>query len=482
MNRIAYADSDPVDVSATGEWFADLIDEHGESTGISLHCTSGFPGTSSSTTTDGQGYEGGFWSNPIYTANGGVSSLEFRGLANRAVTARVAAWNTGLATRQSKYTFEGVTSLDASGQQDSTTSTIISHSTSDIDVLSVDVEKADVDGQYYGFLSFIVLEIPDAEAPPVVDDYAVVVLAGQSNMVGQGTIEAGIDDNYSNSGGAKQFGFASQVVSDATNPLQHASVVGGSMGSWLTFANTVVGQSYFNKPILFVPVAMNGTGFGDNTWNPGDAHYEAALASINAALSLSAGNTLEAFIWHQGENDSGMTKAEYKAAHNAMIADLISRTSMTTATPILMAEIRADADDYMSHINDALNELAVEYTNGYCVDASDLTLQDSFHYDNVSLRKIGQRFAGGLTGVFDVTLTAPYPLGDASGIAEAATGVNVSVCSIPDMTQVATNVISWSDNAIPSWTQNELTSGVTYNVTIRDDSNGNTGSFDITAV
>lgn len=313
--------------------------------------------------------------------------------------------------------------------------------------------------------------------------YSVVVLAGQSNMIGRADIVPGTDDDYTGIGGAKQYGFTAEAIISAVNPLDHNGELAGDMGLWLQFIKDAVIANTFDKPVLFVPVAQGGTSFIGDNWNPGDTQYLAAVARINAAMATDVGNTLDAFLWHQGESDTANASylADITAMHTGMVSDV---TSMTNTTPFIVGKIAGGGTaPQIAAINADLTTFSASLPASGVVETEDQTLSDGLHFNAAGLRTIGGRYLSALSVIEAPVITFPLPLGASeSNLVGAVTDAAYSVCSLPSMAQIAEGLTSWGADSIPSFSVLGLVSGTEYNVTIRDDATGKKATYDITAV
>ena len=227
-------------------------------------------------------------------------------------------------------------------------------------------------------------------------------LIGQSNMIGRAAIRPGIDDVYTAiSARVSQYGYNAQAVIAATNPLDHVNENAGQMGLWLEFVKTRVPLLFSSRNILLVPAAQGGTSFVANNWNPGNTLYNAALARLSAARSVSSGgdNNLKAVLWLQGESDadSGQPAADLyltkiQAMYDAMVANA---SGMTSSTPFIVGSIKPDKPR-AGTINTALQQFATNNAAVKYVDLTDLAWFDSDHYTNASLATAGQRYGAQL--------------------------------------------------------------------------------------
>lgn len=224
--------------------------------------------------------------------------------------------------------------------------------------------------------------------------YDVYWLIGQSNMIGRSAIRIGIDDNYASIiGKVFQFGFNSQQVTAATNPLDHVNENAGQMGLWLEAIKTKLATLAPGRHILLVPCAQGDTSFRANNWNPGNSLYNSALASLNKAMKQGSGNNvLKEVWWLQGEGDS-LSASEYRVRIQAMYDHMVANAAgMTASTKFVVGSITA-ALSGSAVINAALQDFAAANDPVYFVDLSDLPFNsDNVHYTAAALHTAGQRF------------------------------------------------------------------------------------------
>lgn len=227
--------------------------------------------------------------------------------------------------------------------------------------------------------------------------YDVYGFWGQSNIITRATARAGIDDVYSAvTGKVFQYGYSSQTVTAATNPLDHVDEQAGSMGMWLEFCKIILPKLRNGRKILLVPCGQGGTSLNAN-WSPGHSLNTAAKARINAAMAYGTGtNVLKGFCWLQGETDAdlGVTIANlYRPRIQAMYEDFVSTiTGMTSSTPFIVGSIKPDKPQ-ANIINTALEDFALVNPAVGFVDLRDLSFFDANHYDAPSVATAGQRYA-----------------------------------------------------------------------------------------
>jgi len=78
----------------------------------------------------------------------------------------------------------------------------------------------------------------------------------------------------------------------------------------LSFAREYLksGRLETGRKILIIRSAVGGTGWADNRWGMTDDLYLKMIEMIKTSLDLNTENKLIAFLWHQGETDSGSSR------------------------------------------------------------------------------------------------------------------------------------------------------------------------------
>jgi hypothetical protein len=172
--------------------------------------------------------------------------------------------------------------------------------------------------------------------------YDIVILAGQSNMVGAGgAADSRYDPFDQRIYQFPAYGANINTIVSAVDPLGHPSGA-ASLGPGLPWARWYVGAIPPNRRVLLVPVAWGGTGFvgtdtPGRTWkidNTGAlALYPAALVQARAALAAAGQNSrYAAILWHQGEADASATPS---ATYQANLDDLIDAFRSDLGVPDL---------------------------------------------------------------------------------------------------------------------------------------------------
>lgn len=232
----------------------------------------------------------------------------------------------------------------------------------------------------------------------------VVVVAGQSNAVGEGE---GIDLNYDYSdprilqvpGGGSYEG----KLIIASEPIKHRS--GGSAGKvgfCLSFAKAYV--NYFNARLILIPCASGGTGFADNNWNPGDPLFNYTVTQVKKVLAWNTDYKLKAFLWHQGEADSLTQNTADNYAQRLDTAIAAYRQQLGVADlPFIVGELAPafiGTNPIKQQVNNILKSISSRVPKAYCVSASGLKTNsevitnnfDATHFSADDQRILGNRY------------------------------------------------------------------------------------------
>jgi hypothetical protein len=219
----------------------------------------------------------------------------------------------------------------------------------------------------------------DSNYVPLTRGYDVILLAGQSNMVGVD----GPPDPYLDpaDGRIVQWGgsgpYLGQQVA-GVDPLLHHGPYG--IGPGMSFARWWVREK--GRAVMLVPVGHVATGFTTTSINPapsgyhfvagggswdkaatdgGTNLYDYAVDQANAALASDPDNRLVAILWYQGEGDgatvgSPLNQATYSAKLDALINNFRADIAGATTAPVMVG--RGTPDWYDAHSADEFLDLS----------------------------------------------------------------------------------------------------------------------------
>ena len=231
----------------------------------------------------------------------------------------------------------------------------------------------------------------------------VVLLAGQSNMVGFGLgFDAARDGTPDpRIGQWSQVGDRGRIV-PAIDPLLHPAPADGRVGLGLSFARAYIAARPPGRRILLVPAAVGGTGFANGRWNPGDDLFEGAVRRTRAALAAAPHACFAAILWHQGEADVGaLSGPDYAARLSRTVAAFRARIGGARRVPFVTGRFEpgwVKPTPAQDAILDALAHLTdtVALTINVSADGLAGNPDDRIHFDAASQRLLGQRYYEGL--------------------------------------------------------------------------------------
>ena len=244
--------------------------------------------------------------------------------------------------------------------------------------------------------------------------YDVVLLAGQSNMVGFGLgFDAAIDAQPDPR--IEQLALDSKRIVAAVEPLQHPGSV-NRVGLGMSFARAYLQTLPSPRKLLLVPSAVGDTGFLERRWNPGDDLFESAVKRMNAALAQDAGNCVAALLWHQGEADAeqNATSVQYAAHLDRMIQGFRSRIANAAQAPFVLGQFVPDWTPGPKVSQRAVGAAISETPNRVALTAvvssaglsSNIRAGDRIHFDAAGQRELGRRYFDALSKLM---ATAPAP-------------------------------------------------------------------------
>ncbi|MBQ8431354.1 MAG: sialate O-acetylesterase [Clostridia bacterium] len=227
------------------------------------------------------------------------------------------------------------------------------------------------------------------------------LLIGQSNMAGRGEF-TDVEPIKNKNCRMLRMG-RWQTMSEPINPdrailsgLYHSGVCLAA-----SFADAVAKANACK--VGLIPCADGGTRL--NQWMPGEILYDHAVMMTKLALRTSK---LAGILWHQGESDCNNQELvdSYKDRFLTMITSL-RRDLGAEAVPVIIGELSEliDPEHYgrgvrIPQMNENFHAIAKELPLCSVVSSKGLTLKaDGIHFDSVSLREFGLRYAKAYEGL-----------------------------------------------------------------------------------
>lgn len=220
--------------------------------------------------------------------------------------------------------------------------------------------------------------------------YDIIVLIGQSNMIGRyGPIDPVLD-----SGNPQifQYGPANASISIAQHPLPHSGVTSDTIGPGIEIGKAYMQTVSSKRKVLLFCGAIGGTGFSSGDWSEGGGRREYIKTEVNALIENNPNSKVVGFVWQQGERDDGQTQGFYSDAMARLIHEYRKEINTAAQAPFIVTEVGSWSTKYSIPIKIATNNLKLHIDNVGVVSAEGTTDGgDGLHMDAASLRLIGQR-------------------------------------------------------------------------------------------
>ena len=270
---------------------------------------------------------------------------------------------------------------------------------------SGDVTEVMIDGVLYrqraGQPAHLDFRYQDGDGDWWSPDYFVVVVAGQSNMVGAGT------------GGDLTTDPDVMVYNPETGQIEPWRYPNARNNLYIPFANDIA-QS-MGRPVLVVQGAVSGSRIDSWLETGSGVNWDALDADVRAALAQVGQDHVDSFLWHQGEGDYPLAPTTYAALLTAFIAQVRGADWAGESMAILVGELSREGVN--SAQNAALQQLEQSLSGDALlrfVSSVGLTAFDTVgvHFDGESLVAFGHRFFDALRDILEgrpvPADTAPY--------------------------------------------------------------------------
>ncbi|GMP81416.1 hypothetical protein CsSME_00036138 [Camellia sinensis var. sinensis] len=229
---------------------------------------------------------------------------------------------------------------------------------------------------------------------------SIFILAGQSNMSGQGGVNNGTWDGVvppQCQPNPAILRLSSELNwEEASEPLHKDIDVNATcgVGPGMVFANTVLDNKNLSMSIGgvvgLVPCAIGGTKISE--WARGTYLYNQLVSRASAALQ-DGGGSIQAVLWYQGESDTVNPDdaALYKGRLERFFMDLRADLQ-SPLLPIIQVALASGQGPYIEKVREA--QLGIDLANVKCVDAKGLQLEpDHLHLTTQAQVQLGEMLA-----------------------------------------------------------------------------------------
>lgn len=164
-------------------------------------------------------------------------------------------------------------------------------------------------------------------------------------------------------------------------------------------------QQYLSDDIYVIKTTQGGTAIdplgsnGGGYWNAyservpsGTILIESFKKQILDALSASSDFEIKAFIWHQGEGDSGTIPSNNYYQNFKNVIAYVRGVVGNPTLPIVFSSISTVSSQYSLTVKNAQIQIASEDPYAYFIDNTNLALLDSYHFNAASSETIGTNY------------------------------------------------------------------------------------------
>ncbi len=233
---------------------------------------------------------------------------------------------------------------------------------------------------------------------PAPRDLQLFLLIGQSNMAGRGPIEA--QDKQAAPG---IFTLNKQMEwVPAIDPLHFDKPEIAAVGLGRAFAKVLIAANP-SASIGLIPCAFGGSSL--EQWKRGGPLYDDAVK--RARFAMKSGK-LRGILWHQGEADSGSAKLanSYRERWVEFIT-LLRQDLEAVDTPVMVGQLgeffgkKPGAEpSFAGVVNEQIALIPLRVPHAGFVSSAGLTDKgDQIHFNTVSFREFGRRYAYAFLGL-----------------------------------------------------------------------------------
>lgn len=230
-----------------------------------------------------------------------------------------------------------------------------------------------------GVLSLLLTCMPSAWAQD-----RIIIMAGQSNMMGRGKTQ-NLPADYKTTPPNVHFFYQGR---------QHKLAEFAFFGPEVAFAHDVA-RAFPHDRIILVKQAATGSSI--KQWQPGGALYQGLLRQIGFAKDAHPA-PVDAIVWMQGESDA-RSQAQEANQYGSRLWHLAERLRTDVAAPhslLLVGQINPEHPAFLmtNAVRQQQQRIQQQLPNTLLIPTDDLgKLPDRIHYDADGQIQLGKRFA-----------------------------------------------------------------------------------------
>lgn len=214
----------------------------------------------------------------------------------------------------------------------------------------------------------------------------VIILAGQSNMMGRGKT-IGLPPGYRNTPGNVHFFYQGR---------EHRLAEFGFFGPEVSFAHTLA-RAYPRDRIFLIKHAASGSYL--KQWQPGQGLYNTLMRQISFVAQAYPIQQIDAIMWMQGESEA-QSSATVATQYSDQLQNFVTHLRRDLQSPnslFVLGRISFQHPLLMNSINivrSQQQQAPQQIKNSLVVSTDGLTtMSDKLHYDSAGQVELGKRFA-----------------------------------------------------------------------------------------
>lgn len=231
------------------------------------------------------------------------------------------------------------------------------------------------------------------------ENYDIFLVMGQSNAVGENTI----DTTYPVNSTIRTMRHTDGAIIDAVDPLPVPAPFGSEgVGFAITAARTYAASRLaVGRTVLIINCARGATSFSDGTWIPAGIGTQWCLNRTRVAFAAPGSHALAGVWWHQGEHDASASMEASVYASNLIALINYVRDTFPGAGPLTpwiagqLASPWIGTDPIRNSISRVSASISYLVRAAVCIANENITamMPDGIHFTAASQRSMGLLYA-----------------------------------------------------------------------------------------
>ncbi|MEZ5452990.1 MAG: sialate O-acetylesterase [Thiothrix sp.] len=236
------------------------------------------------------------------------------------------------------------------------------------------------------FLTQLLAILLLAQAPAIWAKDRLIILAGQSNMMGRGKVND-LPATYKTTPANVTFFYQGR---------EHPLAKFAWFGPEVSFAHDVA-RAFPNDHIILVKQAASGSLI--QQWQPGQGLYKALLRQVGFATDAEENGKVDAILWMQGESDA-RSAPDVANQYGSRFATLVSSLRKDLQSPdslFIYGQVsleHPEHNDTIEAVRSQQKSAQSQLANALMIPTDNLgRLDDGIHFNAAGQMELGKRFA-----------------------------------------------------------------------------------------